>query len=640
MANYSDKANSIALQLSGGGSGSGETNYVTNGSGAVALDRTGTNDEGDWIDSGASNFTASVTTTSAELPREFLTTTAIKFKPVTTTAADYVRYRFQIGEADKNRKLKIQWAQLVGSTVVNDEFKVELWSGTDATYATTTEVPLSGDDTSGDSFIKATNGGYINTFSAGSDDYYELRIVKVGVLAVVSTDWITLNDVVIGPGIGATGAVVGPWTEFTPIWLFMGTFSTQEWFYRRVGDGMEIQGQSTSSGAGLAGVVGFTLPEGLTVRTLASYSAVHSGRIGSGMLYDSSESTNDRFVPLQVYPETGGVISFTANTINNGIQGTAIANGDRINFTATVPIEEWRGLGTVNLINDNVSQVNARGSFSTVGNMLFAADSVERIVPFEDSDSEFGNMTIDGAGTVTIPASGVYRISAQLQDASTPNYMGIWVYRNGASVAESIRVVGNQIGIEADRYFDEGDTLAIFAKASGGGNIATVDGDRTWFTAIRVADYTAGQAVGFGEATTEQLGLVKKGSVSTETLDDSTMATGVTTTLHTKVLTKGTHLVMANWIIEVLTVNTTSRVQVILKLDGVTLREYYLDRFGDGLTPINSKHPFSFNYPIEVTGASATLAITFTNGGNGLFEIDNTDSGAGDPGKLIHFVKL
>jgi len=214
MANYSDKANAIALQLSGGGSGSGETNYVTNGSGAVALDRTGTNDEGDWIDSNASNFTASVTTTSAELPREFLTTTAIKFKPVTTTAADYVRYRFQIGEADKNRKLKIQWAQLVGSTVVNDEFKVELWSGTDATYATTTEVPLSGDDTSGDSFIKATNGGYINTFSAGSDDYYELRIVKVGVLGVVSTDWISLNDVVIGPG-SITANLDPRWPRYT-----------------------------------------------------------------------------------------------------------------------------------------------------------------------------------------------------------------------------------------------------------------------------------------------------------------------------------------------------------------------------------------------------------------------------------------
>ena len=153
MANYSDKANAIALQLSGGGSGSGETNYVTNGSGAVALDRTGTNDEGDWIDSGASNFTASVTTTSAELPREFLTTTAIKFKPVTTTAADYVRYRFQIGESDKNRKLKIQWVQRIGSTYANDDFKVELYNTDQSDYTSPVEVPLSGDDTSGDSFI-------------------------------------------------------------------------------------------------------------------------------------------------------------------------------------------------------------------------------------------------------------------------------------------------------------------------------------------------------------------------------------------------------------------------------------------------------------------------------------------------------
>lgn len=501
MANYSTKAIGINSQI-GGGSGSGEKNYITNGSGATGV--TG------WAESTDGNVDITKTSTASELPRENTTESGLKIVSTTGATTDYVYFRFTLDDADVNKKMKIAFAQKAVGAYVSDDYNVEMYVDSTDAYASSTQVTIV------DPEIKASTGTAVYTFDTTADLFYELRIVSTA--ASGAGEGIVLSDVVVGPGTIVTSAVVTEWQSMTNNPTGHTTnVEHQSGHYRRIGDSMEVRGAIQFSGVNTEGYLVIQMPTGFTPDTtkLANPPTTEDEVIvGNWFARDSGAATryggavqiqiNDGELVLAITNISGTLVDTAGNT------PITIADGDTFSWEFSVPVVEWAGAGTVNLITDNVSEFNARGSFSTVGNMLVAADSTERVLPFEDSDSEFGGMTIDGAGIVTIPASGVYHISAQANDASTPDYLRILIYRNGASVAENTRVIGNQIGIEAYRYFDEGDTLGIYVAASGGGNISTVDGDRTWFTAVRVPDYTAGQAVGFGEATTDSLGLSKK----------------------------------------------------------------------------------------------------------------------------------
>jgi hypothetical protein len=187
------------------GSGAGEINYIENNNGKSALDQSQTDDVGDWIDS-STGVDSSITSTAADIPRSPLQTTGIKLTFINDSGAEhYTRIRFRVPPADRNKKLKIEWAQLVDSYVASTA-KVELYNYSDNYSTGETEVALHG-DVSGESYLPNQTGVYYNEFDADSREYYELRIVNAGATAGT----ITLNDVVVGPGKLHSGAVVTAW---------------------------------------------------------------------------------------------------------------------------------------------------------------------------------------------------------------------------------------------------------------------------------------------------------------------------------------------------------------------------------------------------------------------------------------------
>lgn len=164
-------------------------NYVNNPNADAAI--TG------WVDSGVS-VVVSRTTTAAELPREDVHASALKFT-IGAAGTDYTRFRFTRGNADAGKRFIISWAQLTGSTYATADLKLEVYTNAASNYGGAyTEVALD-TDVSGDTNIEDLDGCFTSYFmDPNTDPYYEVRIIRVA-NGGGANDFITLNDVVIGP---------------------------------------------------------------------------------------------------------------------------------------------------------------------------------------------------------------------------------------------------------------------------------------------------------------------------------------------------------------------------------------------------------------------------------------------------------
>src|SRR5690606_4653411 len=109
------------LGSSGGGSGSGEINVISNSS-----------DSTNWVASGA-GITINTTTTTSDLPLSGVLSTAIKITPVSGT--DYVRYRWTMPTALKGKKLKIEWFQHPISGYTSGDLKLEVYKNSASDYS-------------------------------------------------------------------------------------------------------------------------------------------------------------------------------------------------------------------------------------------------------------------------------------------------------------------------------------------------------------------------------------------------------------------------------------------------------------------------------------------------------------------------
>ena len=337
---YAKNSDGVEVQLGGGGSGSGEINTVES-----------PNDANGWAASGA-GVAVATTTTANELPLGPVIDTAIKITP--SSGTDYARYRFQMPESLKNRKLKIEWHQRYLSSYASGDFKVEIYKNSASDYTGSyTEFNLS-TDSSGTSSIPAAHGKFSTTFDSDSGDYYELRIVRTA-----GTSALCIAGVVVGPGIQPQGAVVGEWISYTPTgpWLTNATYTGK---YRRVGDTMECQVRIALTGAPTAATLNVSLPAGFTIDTTKMNTATSLYQpIGRCHIFDDSASIGINGVVL--YGSTTVVNPCWEDDTATGSRDFRIdqlnpitfANLDKIDMTFTVPIAEWSGNGTVNIANGN-----------------------------------------------------------------------------------------------------------------------------------------------------------------------------------------------------------------------------------------------------------------------------------------------
>jgi hypothetical protein len=500
-----DDGQTATMASSGGGSGSGEINVVEN-----------SNDATNWAGTGTA--TVVTTTTAGDLPLAGVSATAIKI--AAGAAADYVRYRWTMPAALKQRKLKVEWHQRPASYTAGD-FKVEVYKNTTSAYnpGDYTEFSLS-TDSSGTSSIPNATGKYVTYFDGDDADYYELRIVRVA-----GSSTLNIANVIVGPGIQPQGAVVGEWQSYTPTgsWVSNTTYTGK---YRRVGDTAEVDIKLSLSGAPTASSLTINLPTGLTIDTnkLGGAADTQNLSLGRNVIFDTGGETYGGPVGFNNTTSVKLTASYAALTWmvdGNAVNATnpiTFAAGDAIYVHFTVPIAEWAGSGTTNLAQNDVEYLTntntSTGASDTTAfgygpagvNIVAVSSAGATIKKRVRAQRPFGS----GAGSPVLKVSSDGNLWVE---ANT-----IFPYLESGTEFYGMRIVA-------------GGTATTDMDVEFGGDGARGDDPWSNYTSWKwaVVLEQPGVAVGFGVADTTSTGLVPSGAYNRTTTAWTLGATSATT---------------------------------------------------------------------------------------------------------------
>jgi hypothetical protein len=490
--------NGSALVPVGSSTGNGEKNYITNPS--MSLATTG------WNVVGYLNLTRSVT--AAELPREFTTATGIKITATagTQSVADYVYYDFSLDDVDLSKKLKIQWSQKLFGAYTAGLFAVVITSQADRTTVLHTPVTT---------LIPGADGVFTTSFDASTTAALSLVIRPVGDMG---TDiGLVISDVVVGPGSIVTGAVVGEWVSYVPVWastitnpaIGSGTVTGK---YRRVGDSAEIIIDILTAANTTYGNSShyMSMPSGLTVDTtkLTNVTSVlGTGRYALSATNNQYDGivTNSTSTQLAVV-KTGGV----SGSYVGASDFTASTAGQGIYIHAMVPIAEWAGSGTVNLAQNDVEYAFNTSGRTTAGtdNIAFGYGPIGAAIGDIDSATNTGfsltNMYVKFQSPIQVGDSLVLELDVGTSGAR-------WVSAAQAGMVPIIQKAAC-FGVQL-RTIDSTTVNVSFGNAgyaASGTNYGDAGGAWTGIGTWRwrVCKTSAGQAKGFGIATAGQSGLI------------------------------------------------------------------------------------------------------------------------------------
>lgn len=493
------------------GSGSGQKNYV----------QAGTSTTTGWTASGA-GITVANDTTAADLPRPQTSKTAIKFTGVSgSTAFGY--NAFQIDPSDYNTKLQVQFAQACGlsgaataiANCATNDFQVQVYSCTVAWSSgtcsgTSTRIALS-TDSSAVSGLPATTGTYRTTFDApgSAAPYLQLEIGLNG----TNTHAITLSDVVVGPGIVTQGAAVSQWqTCDSTVSLTNVTTSAMHCQYRRVGESIQERVTATISGAP-SGVIEAGLPTGLTLNTASIPSASQNSALGT---CTANDADGNFWSGVAVYV-AANELGCTSNNVGNSWNATipfTWASSDIIAFDFTVPVNEWAGAGTVNVVQNDVEYAYNTNTADADDTSSFG---------YGPAGQAFPTTTFTGARLKTVrfltPISAGDIVSIEVD----PDNIGRWQGLGDSGFAIFGATVVVPYTMQAATTYGIGMTYGTtatdirvqfgqYASPNNTGGTVFAAAGNSWSSSAgkwRLKKARGGQAVGFGQATATSAGLLK-----------------------------------------------------------------------------------------------------------------------------------
>jgi hypothetical protein len=304
--------------------------------------------------------------------------------------------------------------------------------------------------------------------------------------------------------------VVGDWQSYPPTLTGFGTPTSVAFYYRQVGSNLEVRG-SFNSGVSTATEARISFPSGLT----------------------ATSQLNDP-QPLGVYFQNKGAATQKGGAVfcegsraymtfgNYGVFGTTavsalakangenvVENGDTVRLFVSVPIAEWAGSGTINLLGDEVINANERASYQNGAAPTIAAGTNTILWPTANISSP--NMN-SATGVYTVPAKGEYLVTLNLTlETGSPDAWAIIRHNStnkttswfGYGAARS--TASSSVIIDAVK----GDTItAQIQNNSGGSYTLRAAAISNVIDIMRISDYSAGEPVGFGLATGTNSGLL------------------------------------------------------------------------------------------------------------------------------------
>lgn len=485
-------------------------NYISNPS-----------DAANWgvSSTGTGTIAVSSTTTSTDLPLGPTVTTAIKILS-TTAGTKYVYTRFTMPAIQTTTKHTLEWFQRQGSGFQSGEWQTDVYYNASSDYSGAyTRVPLS-TDASAVTQLPAADGKFATTFDGPLSTalYYEVRFSRPTDLSPVSAATLNIAQALVGPGSRPQGAVVTDWkTDLTFVLQgASGTPTTPKYAYMRVGSTMFVK-MSMILPTTTASIFAINIPTGYTLNTAVLNTLTNGQTVGywnrmatasdgvwlsakGGVVFHDGSSTTQVFLALQ-----GASNQFTKTNASS-----LASAGELVSFSFELPIAEWAGSGTINVAQNDVEYASNSSTSTTASDTTSFAygpqgNQIQNITaalsrrvrfqtPIQATDQLVFQVSDDRINWISVPAV----------DVAATGVANVWTYQNGTTYG--LGRLSRVSGAPTDLTVDFGQYAWNTSTYGAGG---TSWSSSSWGAGYwRVVKARSGQAVGFGSATNDSLGLV------------------------------------------------------------------------------------------------------------------------------------
>ena len=337
-------------------------------------------------------------------------------------------------------------------------------NGTPLMNGTTTDTSNYNNFVSADTVLN--KGDYI-TFGSGSDGSFDGTSLGSTATSCIATFTATpeVNDVVV---VESTDSVISEWTDYTPTLSGFGTTTSESFYYRRVGDSVEIMGRFVT-GTVTATYAAVSLPFGLQVDTtkIGSGSISTGYVVGSGtrgaastggndlvMLY-SGDNTN---ISMSIY-DNPSLQPFTSQ-LANAFLGSA--NNVEVRFK--VPIAGWDANPKPLLALPTITYGQDAEEYRTSDALGYGSTATKipyyKTTPDKNTISNLGTITNDSTNGFAFTATRRCKVHAHVSATFTAaEYIG-WTLNSNPATAIGAVTEEEILAITRDSVAGEIDTVS------------------------------------------------------------------------------------------------------------------------------------------------------------------------------------
>lgn len=393
--------------------------------------------------------------------------------PASNVQGEGWSYDFTIDNANKAKVLKVEFDYIVnsgtfvaGSSGVDSDIEVYIYDVTNAQIIQPSSYKLLSNNTSVADHFSATFQTASNSTS--------YRLIFHCATTSASSFVLKVDSVSVSPSHYVYGTPITDWQSYTPTITGAGTPTNVAFWWRRVGDSVQVKGTFTTGTVSAASAT-FTLPSGMTVDTVKIAASSSTGDfIGYAFRKIATGSTRKRFA-LQCNSGTGNLIYYASDDYTTAVSPAASVLGNAIwgntenqsIYTVAIPIQGWSS--AIQMSDQTDSRIvsfsggKSGGSQAVTGsttNITFAAE--------KDTHSGWTGSTY----VVQVP--GDYLVSATVY--SVASVANIILYKNGSNFTGLLNSPANTYtsGSTLIPGLVVGDVLSLRSAAS-----ITIAGDST-----------------------------------------------------------------------------------------------------------------------------------------------------------------
>jgi hypothetical protein len=363
-----------------------------------------------------------------------------------------VSYDFTIDDADKGKILTISFEYAIASgTYADNDLNVYIY------------------DVTNDQLIQPGNFQIKNSLLTESfQSTFQTNInsnVYRLILHVASTSSLAyslkFNSFSVGPISGVIGTTITDWQSYTPSTNGLGTVSLVNFFYRRVGDSLEIHGRlTTGTHTAVSAYIG--LPSGISIDFTK---VIAAGNQLVGTLFGVGRSSS---VGVTTSTSHGSNVLGLIDEATVNLLGTNVGTSNQvITLFAKLPVVGWSS-GTIIGSENSERQVSATATNNAGQAIATSATKVSWQVASNDTTGSFNT----SLSRFVAPVPGPYSFNGTLNYGAAAGLLTaiIYLYKNGSQIRTSVIAVPSGATFGQPYSFDDtakaGDYYEIYASTS------------------------------------------------------------------------------------------------------------------------------------------------------------------------------